>query len=65
MMIKQVNILPVLAIILLLMQGSDSFGYLQVGDTATDFMLQDSYGNSVSLSDFSGEIILLAFWRRG
>lgn len=38
------------------------FGSVQVGDTAVNFTLQDTDGNSVALSDFEGQPIILNFW---
>ena len=34
----------------------------QVGDPVSDFTLQDSNGDLVSLYDYSDQIIFLAFW---
>ncbi|MDR0364094.1 MAG: peroxiredoxin family protein [Bacteroidales bacterium] len=35
---------------------------LSAGNQAPDFMLSDENGKSVSLSDYQGKIVLLAFW---
>ncbi|MBN1355948.1 redoxin domain-containing protein [bacterium] len=34
----------------------------EVGDFVTDFTLNDAYGNPVSLYDYTGMVIVLAFW---
>jgi len=35
---------------------------VNVGNEAPDFTLADSYGDSISLADFSGQPVLLFFW---
>ncbi len=35
---------------------------VHVGDSAPDFTLPDTAGNGISLSDFSGDIVLLNFF---
>jgi len=42
-----------------------AYAQYQVGDTVCDFTLYDSEGNSVSLSDFDGKVILLFFFETG
>jgi peroxiredoxin len=39
-----------------------SSGILHIGDTAPDFKLQDLAGNTVALSDFRGQPVLVNFW---
>ena len=36
-----------------------------VGDTVADFTLNDAYGTPVSLSDYTGQVVWLNFWRFG
>ena len=36
--------------------------HLKVGDTAPDFVLRDTTGNDVKLSDFRGKNVVLAFY---
>jgi peroxiredoxin len=40
-----------------------TFAAYQVGDTVSDFTLNDSYGNPVSLSDFEGMAVMFNFWQ--
>lgn len=37
-------------------------GFLERGDPATEFTLQDLEGNTVSLSDFRGQPVIVNFW---
>lgn len=41
---------------------SGSLGAFAVGDTPTDFVLEDTAGNAVRLSDFRGRPVLINFW---
>lgn len=51
------SILPIaIAVVLLISAGSYS------GEKAPDFTLPDLEGNSVSLSDYEGKVVLLNFW---
>ena len=43
-------------------QWYDSSGLLPVGEAAPDWTLQDAQGNSVSLADLKGQIVLMDFW---
>jgi len=49
---------------LLLSAGIPSAGYAEykVGDTVSDFTLPDLDGNQVTLSDYSGRLVLLNFF---
>lgn len=40
----------------------DNSSFLEVGDTARNFYLQDLEGNTVSLEDFRGQPVLINFW---
>ena len=40
----------------------DGFGGMQVGEVAPDFELLDVDGNSVSLSSFAGQPVMINFW---
>ncbi len=60
MFIKKILILIVICIPLFFMP-SVSAEY-HTGDHVADFTLQDSDGHNVSLSDFSGMGVVLAFW---
>ena len=42
--------------------SSDSGGFLDVGDTALNFHLQDLAGDTVSLEDFRGQPVMINFW---
>ena len=42
--------------------SSDSDGFLDVGDTALNFHLQDLAGDTVSLEDFRGQPVMINFW---
>jgi hypothetical protein len=37
----------------------------QVGDSVTDFTLNDAFGTPVSLFDYQGQVVWLDFWRFG
>ncbi|MCB0017672.1 MAG: TlpA family protein disulfide reductase [Anaerolineales bacterium] len=41
---------------------SGSLGAFAVGDTPTDFVLEDTAGNVVRLSDFRGRPVVINFW---
>lgn len=51
-------------LVLLLAAGSASAAY-QVGDSIADFTLNDSDGQPVNLSDFSGKVVFINFWGSG
>lgn len=36
-----------------------------VGDTVADFTIPDADGDLVSLSDFSGSVVMINFWTSG
>lgn len=43
-------------------ETTQSVDFLKVGDEAPDFELQDLNGNTVKLSDFEGEPVIINFW---
>ena len=54
-------ILVTVALMSLVMLSCGTTPPLQVGDTAPDFTLESVDGNSISLSDFRGKVVLLVF----
>lgn len=50
-----------LAVVLFLLAGS-CFAAGQANQKAPDFTLEDMQGNKVSLSDFTGKVIIVNFW---
>ena len=51
-----------LAVLLLIICFGTAFARYQVGETAADFTLADSSGNTVSLYDYSDRIVAIYFW---
>ena len=41
--------------------GTASARYI-VGDSVNDFTLLDAFGNEVSLSDYSDQLVVMYFW---
>jgi len=54
-------ILVTVALISLVILGCGTTPPLQVGDNAPDFTLESTDGESISLSDFRGKVVLLVF----
>ena len=50
------------SLFLVMATWSFSFGAYKVGDTVSDFVLDDPYGISHSLYDYEGKIFVLNFW---
>ncbi|MCD4653704.1 peroxiredoxin family protein [bacterium] len=61
-MMKKVLLMACLSVILTAGLASATY---QVGDEIGDFTLNDSEGNSVSLSDFDGKVVFIFFWESG
>jgi cytochrome oxidase Cu insertion factor (SCO1/SenC/PrrC family) len=61
-MLNQRRTLGIAIIATLLMCVVPALAVYEVGDIVEDFTLNDAYGNPVSLSDFEGLTIVLAFW---
>lgn len=59
---KKVLLMACLSVILTAGLASATY---QVGDEIGDFTLNDSEGNSVSLSDFDGKVVFIFFWESG
>lgn len=55
------KLLGLLAVILLLIPFAAMAEY-QVGEHVDDFTLNDAYGTSVSLYDYSDRIVVIPFW---
>ncbi len=47
----------------LLALGGSGLAAYQVGDTVTNWTLNDHLGNPVSLTDFAGSVVILNFWQ--
>jgi cytochrome oxidase Cu insertion factor (SCO1/SenC/PrrC family) len=65
---KKLFILSLLLFAILLACGCQSTGGANapvVGSPAPDFQLQDTEGNTVSLSALKGSPVILNFWRSG
>ena len=58
--LDQVSELPTLGELDTVVQDDD--GFLEVGDTAYDFTLNDLDGQPVSLADFRGQPVIVNFW---
>lgn len=59
--VRPIFALGILFGLLLVLTGCGSSSAIQVGATAPDFTLADARGGDVSLSDFSGQPVLLFF----
>jgi cytochrome oxidase Cu insertion factor (SCO1/SenC/PrrC family) len=56
------NLLFILGCIFLLILSNSMYAQYSVGQTVTDFTLNDVDGNAVSLYDYQGEVVLLNFF---
>jgi len=52
----------IFTLLLCLILPSVSFGQYAIGDSVPDFTLNDVDGNSISLSDYTGQVVLLNFF---
>ena len=52
----------IFAVVLFLAAGCARSSALEVGEKAPDFSLRDTNGKQVSLSDFSGKVVILDFF---
>lgn len=60
--ILSMGIVSSLALFLILGYCHNSYAVYAVGDVVSDFTLNDMNGNSVSLSDYRGYVILINFF---
>jgi cytochrome oxidase Cu insertion factor (SCO1/SenC/PrrC family) len=63
MIMKKITALFALVIVLMLSLGiQQAKSYVGVGDTAPDFTLVSVNGDTISLSDYAGQPVLLNFF---
>jgi len=58
----RITLWSILAAALIFFLGPVSFAQIEEGQTAPDFSLQNLQGETVSLKDFKGKIVVLDFW---
>ena len=64
--ILSIIVVLVLAVVLLVTGcSSEESKVAEIGKKAPDFTLNDLYGQSVSLSDYRGEVVIINFWYTG
>ncbi len=58
------NVLPaVLLLLLIAVTAMNSWAAISPGTAAPDFTLPTTTGEKVTLSQFKGQVVILAFWK--